>query len=63
MMSYHLCVTNSAGFKTLMTKPFLSPVKRGDIGFSFSVCPSVRVRVQAIYPQVLNGKFLNFTYG
>ena len=45
----------------------LSPVKRGDIGFSFSVCQSVhlsvRVSVQAISPKVLNGKFLNFTYG
>ena len=44
-------------------KTLLSPVKRGDIGFSFSVCPSVRVRVQAKSPKVVNGKFLNFTYG
>ena len=46
----------------------LSPVKRGDIGFSFSVCPSVRpsvcpsvrLRVQAISPKVLNGFFFKF---
>ena len=31
--------------------------------FSLSICPSVRLRVQAISPKVLNGKFLNCTYG
>ena len=33
------------------------PRETRDIGFSFSVCPSVRVRVQAISPKVPNGKF------
>ena len=45
----------------------LSPVKQGDIGFSFSVRPSVRLsvrsRVQAVSPKVLDGKFLNCTHG
>ena len=31
--------------------------------FRLSVCLSVRLRVQAISPKVLNGKFLNWTYG
>ena len=35
-LSYHMCYSCVV---------YLSPVKRGDIGFSFSVCPSVRLSV------------------